>query len=304
MSLLDPCVFSALSLTNRVAVALSAQEEVREAVSATDGIDDTAWWGAGLVISPPLDVHPVGPGAAPLMTSRHARDWRTVADQVHAGGGRFMASLSHGSTAAGLRQAVRACTPQDIAALTEMIAASAALAHSAGFDGIELHAGHGSLLDGFLRSGSNPREDAYGGPVGHRVRLLLDVCEAAASVWSVERIGVRLTPWSGPRAMRDDDTLATFSYVAAALDQLGVGYLHLVEPYPRRRSVLAGLRRDFGGAILASGAATIEEAETAIASGLADCVAFPRMPGVLTPGEGGFHASLASRAAGTSCSLI
>ncbi len=150
---------------------------------------------------------------------------------------------------------------------------------SAGFDGVEVHAANGYLLDQFLRDGSNRRDDAYGGPVANRARLLLEVTEAVAKVWGAKRVGVRISPVNSFNSMTDSDPDATFGHVAGALDRFGLAYLHVVERnfsaqtteanYDRRR-----LRAAFHGPYIASGGYDRLRADWALASGAADLVAF------------------------------
>src|SRR5690349_14891742 len=100
----------------------------------------------------------------------------------------------------------------------------------AGFDGVEVHAANGYLLDQFLESGTNKRTDAYGGSVENRVRLLLEVVEAVGEVWQADRVGVRLSPLGALNDIHDDDAETTFGTAAARLSDRGLAYLHIVNP--------------------------------------------------------------------------
>src|SRR6185369_9808444 len=106
----------------------------------------------------------------------------------------------------------------------------ARLAKRAGFDGAEIHAANGYLIDQFLEDTTNTRTDAYGGSVEKRARFLLDVTEAVVRVWGADRVGVRLSPRGTFNSMGDSDPATTFSYAVERLSRYGLAYLHLVEP--------------------------------------------------------------------------
>ncbi len=118
----------------------------------------------------------------------------------------------------------------EIPAIVASFADATRNARLAGFDGVELHAANGYLIDQFLQDGSNHRTDDYGGSVENRARFLIEVTKASIAAWSAERVGVRLTPSSLLYGMHDSDALATFGYAVKALDALRIGYLHLCEP--------------------------------------------------------------------------
>jgi len=149
----------------------------------------------------------------------------------------------------------------------------------AGFDGVEIHAANGYLLDQFLRDNSNFRTDQYGGSRRNRMRLLREVTEAVSGVWGAERVGVRLSPINAYNDISDTDPDATFGFIARELGRLGLAYLHVVETdmtgksgdlsYDRQM-----VRKKFGGTYIGNGGYDKDRAEEAIASGSADLVAF------------------------------
>jgi N-ethylmaleimide reductase len=100
----------------------------------------------------------------------------------------------------------------------------------AGFDGIEVLAAGGYLLDQFLQNGTNLRTDSYGGPVENRARLLLEVVEAVTEIFSADRISVRLSPSGIFNGISDSNPKAIFDYVARALNRFGLAYLHISSP--------------------------------------------------------------------------
>jgi N-ethylmaleimide reductase len=213
---------------------------------------------AGLIISESTSVSRQGngyDGAPGIYTGRHVDGWRAVTDAVHAAGGRIAIQLFHAgrishpdfhegalpvapsAIAAGPAEASydtvhpfvmpRALETEEIAGVVEQYRNAARLARDAGFDAVEVHGANGYLLDQFLQSGSNRRTDGYGGTVEGRVRLLREVVEAVADVWSPSRVGVRLSPCSTFNGMADDAPEETFAAAAKALD---VAYLHIIEP--------------------------------------------------------------------------
>lgn len=161
-------------------------------------------------------------------------------------------------------------------------------AKKAGFDGVEIHAANGYLLQQFLEDKSNQRTDGYGGTIENRARLLFEVLDAVAQVWPMDRIGVRLSPYSDVGDMADSDPNGLYTYVISRLEKQGIGYLHLIEPQVRAglvaeinihapESVCKMFRTLFPGPLIASGGFTAESAEAALNAGTADLVAFGRM---------------------------
>jgi N-ethylmaleimide reductase len=161
-------------------------------------------------------------------------------------------------------------------------------AKEAGFDGVEVHGANGYLLDQFLHNGSNQRTDQYGGSIDNRCRLLLEVIDAAISVWGRWRVGVRLSPYGTFNDMSDSDTLSLFSYLIDQLNLRQIGYVHMIEP----RATTAGgsdsvasdmpstaklFRKMFDGFFISAGGYTPESAKQCIENDLADAVAFGRL---------------------------
>ena len=179
----------------------------------------------------------------------------------------------------------RALDISEIPGIVEDYRKAAARAKAAGFDGVELHAANGYLLDQFLQDGSNKRTDSYGGSIENRSRFLLEVVEAITSVWGGGRVAVRIAPAGTWNHMRDSNPTALFTYVAQQLNRFGLAYLHIIEPRVKgnvtinegQGPIAAGqLRRVFEGKIVAAGGFEPDTAEAAIANGVADAVAFGR----------------------------
>ena len=179
----------------------------------------------------------------------------------------------------------RALKISEIAGIVDDYRKAAVRAKQAGFDGVELHAANGYLIDQFLQNGSNKRTDGYGGSIENRARLLLEVVDAITSVWGADRVAVRIGPdgkWNG---MSDSDAKALFTYVAKHLNRFGLAYLHIIEPRVKGNVVVAEgqgpiaaeyLRTVYTGKIVAAGGFEPDTAEAVVTKGDADLVAFGR----------------------------
>ena len=180
----------------------------------------------------------------------------------------------------------RALALHEIPAVVADFRRGAENAKVAGFDGVEVHAANGYLLDQFLQDRTNRRVDAYGGSFANRTRLLLEVIEAVGEVWSPARVGVRLSPFGRFNDIGDSDPIGLFRHVVAALNTRGLGYLHLIEPRATNAMTMDALeaapgsaelfREAFRGGLISAGGYTPDEAERAVAAGVADAIAFGR----------------------------
>jgi N-ethylmaleimide reductase len=217
---------------------------------------------AGLIIAEGTNISPQGRGYAftpGIYNDAQVVGWRQVIEAVHARGGRIFPQLWHvgrvshpalqpGGTLPVAPSAIRpdaksftktgfqACvTPRALATteipeIVEQYRHAARNALSAGFDGVEIHAANGYLIEQFLRDSTNKRTDAYGGSRENRARLLLDVTEAVAGVCGGERVGIRLSPVSPVNgADLDSDPAATYAYVVERLNTFGLAYIHIIE---------------------------------------------------------------------------
>jgi N-ethylmaleimide reductase len=175
-----------------------------------------------------------------------------------------------------------AMTEQEIASTVNDYARATRRAREAGFDGVEIHAANGYLIDQFLRDGSNQRTDAYGGSTERRQRFMLEVVEAAARTWSADRIGVRLSPTNDYNDMRDSQPAQTFALAARALNRFGLAYLHITEPLtaeatakPQTR-IHPRLRAAFDGFVILNGNYDASSGAAALQAREADLIAYGR----------------------------
>lgn len=267
---------------------------------------------AALIISEATQVSPQGvgyPGTPGTHSAAQVQGWRRVTDAVHRAGGRIFLQLwhvgriSHPSlqvdgqlpvapsavqpageafTPEGMQPFVtpRALAIEEIDDIIQQFRGGARHAHEAGFDGVEIHAANGYLLDQFLRDGSNRRDDAYGGEVARRAQLLLEVTDAVCDEWGASRVGVRLSPLQPFNDMYDSDPRATFSHVVEALNEFGLAYLHVTEmgvEQPGKAGPafdLGRLRELWEGPYMLNGGYDRERAVRAVAEGAADLIAF------------------------------
>ena len=179
----------------------------------------------------------------------------------------------------------RALTVPEIAEVIQDYRRAAERAIDAGFDGVELHAANGYLVDQFLQNGSNRRDDEYGGSVANRVRLLFEIVAELTSVWGGTRVAVRLGPYGTWNGMSDSDPDGLFSHAIAGLNQFGLAYLHLIEPRIAGSDLVSPdkgpiatehLRSIWKGRLVSAGGFEPETAERTVSSGLTDAIAFGR----------------------------
>lgn len=176
----------------------------------------------------------------------------------------------------------RALETAEVAAVVEDYRRAAERAKAAGFDGLEIHAANGYLINQFLDSKTNLRTDRYGGSVENRYRFLQEITEAILTVWPADRVGVRLSPNGNFNDMGAPDFRETYTYAASQLNGYGLAYLHVVDGLAfgfheqGEPMTLAEFRAVFDGPLMANCGYTQDSAEQAIAAGHADLVAFGR----------------------------
>ncbi len=313
--LFTPIAVGAIDAPNRVVMAPLTRNRARHSDDSPHALHAEYYAqraSAGLLITEATQISPEGKGYAwtpGIYSDAQVAGWQAVTGAVHARGGRIVLQLWHvgrvshtslqpGGQAPVAPSAVAAesktfdgngfvatSVPRalELAEIPRVIAdfrKAAENAKVAGFDGVEVHGANGYLLDQFLRDGSNHRSDAYGGPIENRARLMFEVTEAVAAVFGADRVGVRLSPFSGANGVADSDPMALFGHVIDRLDTLGLAYLHMVEgqtggprDLPEGQSI-AALRARFRGVYIANNGYTRSMALDAVESGAADMVAF------------------------------
>jgi N-ethylmaleimide reductase len=176
----------------------------------------------------------------------------------------------------------RALETSEIPRVVQDYRQAAQRAKKAGFDGVEIHAANGYLIDEFLQSKTNRRTDEYGGSVENRYRFLKEVVEAVTSVWQAHRVGVHLSPNGAFNEMGSPDYREQFTFVASQLDSFGLAYLHVIDGLAfgfhklGEAMTLAEFRKVFHGPLMGNCGYTKETAEKAIAEGHADLISFGR----------------------------
>jgi len=268
---------------------------------------------AGLIIAESTAISPQGLGwinSPGIFTPAQIVGWRAVTHAVHAKGGTIFMQLwhagrcSHYSVQPNNQPPVapspvqsngRSNTPlgrvqhspprafelAEMPGLVEQYRTAAQNALAAGFDGVEVHAANGYLLDQFLRDSINRRTDAYGGSPENRVRIVLEIMRAVAGVFGPERVGIRVSPNNSYHDMKDSDPERLYATLAAGLNDIGIVYLHVVEgatnDFPEPPFDFAALRKSFRGRYIANNKYDLARANAAIAQGHADLISFGRL---------------------------
>lgn len=176
----------------------------------------------------------------------------------------------------------RALETPEVATIVADYRDAARRARAAGFDGVEIHAANGYLIDQFLQSKTNQRTDCYGGSVENRFRFLKEILEAIVTLWPANRVGVRLSPNGNFNDMGSSDFRETFTYAARQLNAYALAYLHVVDGLAfgfheqGEPMTLPEFRAVFAGPLMGNCGYTQATAEAAIASSHADLIAFGR----------------------------
>jgi 2,4-dienoyl-CoA reductase-like NADH-dependent reductase (Old Yellow Enzyme family) len=269
---------------------------------------------AGLIISEATGISREGlgwPFAPGLWTDEQTEAWKPVTQAVHAAGGRIVAQLWHmgrqvhssviggqpvSSSATATKgqahtyegkqdfETARPLDTDEIPRLLEDYERATRNALAAGFDGVQIHAANGYLIDQFLRDNANFRDDRYGGAPDNRIRLLREVAERVASVAGAGRTSVRLSPNGDSQGVNDSDPHAVFVPAATALAEIGIGFLELREPGPDGTfgktdvpKLSPAIREVFAGPlVLNSDYDTAGEAQAKLDEGVADAISFGR----------------------------
>jgi N-ethylmaleimide reductase len=314
-TLFDPIQFGAIAAPNRIVMAPLTRGRATRAHVPTEMMIDyyRQRASAGLIITEATGISQEGlgwPYAPGLWSDEQVEAWKPVTDAVHEAGGRIVVQLwhmgrqVHSSVIGGQpvscsptatagqahtyngKQDYETARPLDldeIPRLLEEYRIAGANAIKAGFDGVQLHAANGYLIDQFLRDNANFRDDIYGGPIENRIRLLGEATQALADVVGAGRTGVRLSPNGESQGVDDSNPVPLFTAAAAKLDSIGIAFLELREPGPSGTfgrtdvpKISPDIRKLFKGALILNSDFTAATAQAALDDGAADAVAFGR----------------------------
>ena len=323
-SLFEPTHAGDIALANRIAMAPLTRNRAPDAIptelTATYYAQRAT---AGLIISEATAISPEGQGYADvpgLYGTEQLDGWKKVTRAVHEAGGKIVVQLwhvgriSHTSLQPGHAKPVapsairahaktvllkdgvptftdtsepRALDAEELPRIVQDYRHAARNAIAAGFDGVEIHAANGYLIDQYLKTGANQRTDDYGGSIKNRARLLLEVTRAIVDEIGGGRTGIRLSPVTPANDIVDENPQPLFDYVVRELGKLGLAYVHVIEgatggprELPDRPFDYAELRNAYRaaggkGAWMVNNAYDRALAEAALANG-ADIVAFGR----------------------------
>lgn len=263
---------------------------------------------AGLIVT---ECTMIAPGTSAFVTEpgiyspEQIEAWKTVTDAVHAKGGKIVMQIWHAGRAAHplLNQGAEtisasaiavggevqtpsgkvphaiphALTTAEISTVVAAFASAAKNAIAAGFDGVEVHAANGYLIDQFLRDGANQRTDVYGGSMENRARFLFEVLTAVSAAIGSDRVGVRLSPLNSYNSMIDSDPLGLIAFLAERLNDFNLAYLHLMRAdffQQQTGDVMTVARAHYKGVLIGNMGYSSEEAAAAILDNKLDAVAF------------------------------
>ena len=312
LDLFSPAQLGSIALKNRMVMAPLTRNRAGEGGVPQD-LNVTYYEqraSAGLIVTEATPISAMGHGypALPgIYTDAQIAGWKKVTDAVHAKGGKIVIQLwhvgriSHPSllngelpvapsaikpagkafTYKGLVDYVepRALDASELPAIVQDYVHATQSALKAGFDGVEIHAANGYLLDQFLRDGSNTRTDNYGGSFENRARLLLEVTKAVVETAGADKVGVRISPVNPFNDMKDSNPQALFNYVTEQLNQFNLAYLHAVEGGIHGGGKADAfdfdqMRKLYKGAYMANLSYDKARGNAAIASGHADVIAY------------------------------
>ncbi|MEW4530892.1 alkene reductase [Maioricimonas sp. JC845] len=315
-ALFTPFELGDLTLSNRIVMApltraRAGEERLPNEIMAEYYAQRSS---AGLIISEATTISEQANGwneSPGIYTDEMEERWKLITSSVHEKGGRIFLQLwhmgraSHSSfhngelpvapsavrlnedyihTPTGKQpyEVPRALETDEIPGIVEDYRRAAERAQAAGFDGVEIHAANGYLIDQFLQSKTNHRTDQYGGSIENRYRFLDEVVEAVTSVWPSTRVGVRLSPNGSFNDMGSPDYREQFTYAAGQLNRYGLGYLHVLDGETfgvhglGEPMTLEDFRKVFDGPLMGNGSYDRDSAARAIAEGRAELIAFGR----------------------------
>ncbi len=312
--LFSPFRLGDLELNNRIVMAPLTRNRATKGTDAPNDLNAEYYRQratAGLIISEATQISQQGQGyiwTPGIYSAAQVEGWQKVTKAVHAAGGKIFIQLWHvgrishvslqpNGAAPVSSSAIRANTQtfietgfadvsephaltiEEIEAVVRDYAAAAENAKKAGFDGVEIHAANGYLIDQFLRDSVNKRTDIYGGSVENRARFALQVTDAILRIWDRSRVGIRISPVSPFNDVSDSDPAKIFFYLAEALSARGLTYMHVIEGATGGARDHApfdylALRKTFAGAYMANNGYTRDMAIEALNEKRADLIAF------------------------------
>ena len=317
--LFSPVALGSLTLKNRIVMAPLTRSRAGRGPAGVPGAMNAEYYAqrasAGLIVSEATNISPQGRGYAytpGIYSEAQVAGWKLVTDAVHAAGGLIFCQLwhvgriSHPSlqpggalpvspsavkpegqafTEDGFQPLVtpRALELDEIAGVVDQYRHATECARRAGFDGVEIHAANGYLIDQFLKDKTNLRTDAYGGSIENRTRFLAEVVDATVEAWSADRVGIRFSPISPANDIGDSDAEPLFRRAVQIVEAAGLVYMHVVEGATiGPRDVPGGfdlqvLRRAYSGVYMANNGYDLDLAAKTRASGQADLIAFGRL---------------------------
>jgi N-ethylmaleimide reductase len=303
-SLFDPITFGAIRAPNRIMMAPLTRGRATHSHVPTPLMGEyySQRASAGLIISEATGISQQGlgwPGAPGLWSEEQVNAWRPIVRAVH-GAGRLVhpdylggaqpvsasATIApgHAHTYEGTKPYAESRTLEvhEIKKIIGDYKLAAEHAITAGFDGVQLHAANGYLIDQFLRDGTNRRADSYGGTVENPIRLLTEVTQALISAAGADRTGVRLSPNDDPQGCGDSESESLFTKAAEALSRLGIAFLEMRASRaestfrPATRQLVPAIRRAFKGTLILNSDYALDDASQALSLGEADAIAFGR----------------------------
>ena len=306
-----------LTLKNRVFMAPLTRNRAHNESAVPSGMAKTYYAqraSAGLIISEASQVSPMGKGyvgTPGIYDEAQVRGWKEINDAVHAEGGKIFMQLwhvgriSHTSllpdnqkplAPSAIRAEAQTYTQSGMADVSEPKAMTedeikqtiadykhaAQCAKDAGFDGIEVHAANGYLIDQFIRDKTNQRTDNYGGSIENRARFLFEVLDAVLEIWPAGKVGIRLSPTGTFNDIADSAPEKTFGTIITKLNDYNLAYLHMVERFPgigadnKDIKIIEDLLKLWNGFYIANGDYDAMRAQDAVDAGHADAITFGR----------------------------
>ncbi len=306
--LFSPIQVGDLSLKNRIVMApltrcRAVDQRVPNALMAEYYAQRAE---AGLIITEATSVTPMGvgyPDTPGIWSQQQVEGWKKITDAVHEKGGKIMLQLWHvgrisdpvyldgaqpvapsAVKPAGhvslLRpkkefEIPRALTTEEVKQTVEAYRLGAENAKKAGFDGVEINGANGYLIDQFLQTSTNQRDDEYGGSIENRARFMLEVTDACIEVWGASRVGMHLAPRCDAHDMGDEDPAQTFGYVASELGKRRIAFIFTRE-HKKSEGLSELIRENFGGPLIANEQLSLDDAKQLLVEGRADLISFGR----------------------------